>query len=295
MSAQVFDGIGIAQTILDKIRLQVQNIASQGLRVPGLVIIQVGNDPASDIYIHNKILACNQIGIKSIHEKLDKNISQVELLKYIEKYNEASKVDGILVQLPLPEHINPIAVSTRIQCNKDVDGLHPYNIGSLALRTPTLRPATPKGIMHLLKYTGALYQGMQATVVGASNHVGRPMTLELLLFGCSVTTLHRFSNQIENHIRNADILVSATGKRGLISGSWIKPGAIVIDVGINKDATTGHVYGDVEFQEARARASWITPVPGGVGPMTIAALLDNIMIATCSSRRVTLKHNYTAF
>jgi methylenetetrahydrofolate dehydrogenase (NADP+)/methenyltetrahydrofolate cyclohydrolase len=254
-----------------------QRLAS-GKRAPGLAVVLVGNSPASEIYVRNKRRACEEVGFESRAYDLDATTTQQVLLDLIDNLNLDDEIDGILVQLPLPGHIDPETVLERIHADKDVDGFHPYNVGRLALRMPLLRPCTPYGIMSLLKHTGETFYGREAVVVGASNIVGRPMSLELLLAGCTVTTCHRFTRNLEFHVGRADILVVATGKPGLIPGAWVKPGATVIDVGINR-LEDGSITGDMDFTSARERAAWITPVPGGVGPMTVATLLENTLYA----------------
>jgi methylenetetrahydrofolate dehydrogenase (NADP+)/methenyltetrahydrofolate cyclohydrolase len=276
MPAQILDGNAIAAALRHEIAATVQARTEAGLRAPGLAVLLVGDDPASHIYVRHKRRDCQQVQFKSDVRELPTDTSQQQLFVLINELNEDPSIDGILVQLPLPEHIDPSAVLERIDPHKDVDGYHPYNIGRLALRQPVLRSCTPKGIMQLLEHTGTPIRGLDATIVGASNHVGRPMGLELLLAGCTVTTAHKFSKDTRSHVARADILVSATGKPGLIQGDWIKPGAIVIDVGITREAS-GHLVGDVEFEAALERAAWITPVPGGVGPMTRLALLQNAL------------------
>ena len=249
-----------------------------GRRPPGLAVILVGNDPASVIYVGHKKRECEEVGFKSDVRHLSEKVTEDKLLTIIEQLNEDPSIDGVLVQTPLPDGIETGHILERIDPAKDVDGFHPYNLGRLAIRQPALRSCTPKGIMALIEQTGVAIRGLEATVVGASNHVGRPMSLELLLAGCTVTTCHKFTRDLEPHVRNADILVSAVGKPGLIKGGWIKPGAIVIDVGITR-ADSGKLTGDVEFDEATEYAGWITPVPGGVGPMTRVALLQNTLQA----------------
>ncbi|HFD92395.1 MAG TPA: bifunctional methylenetetrahydrofolate dehydrogenase/methenyltetrahydrofolate cyclohydrolase FolD, partial [Gammaproteobacteria bacterium] len=238
----------------------------------------IGNDPASEVYVANKRRACEEAGIVSRSYDLDEDITQEALLAIIDELNQDDTIDGILVQLPLPRHIDTETIIERIRPDKDVDGFHPYNIGRLALRIPVLRSCTPRGIMTLLGHTGEELRGLDAVVVGASNHVGRPMNFELLLAGCTITTCHRFTRDLPAHVARADIVVVAVGKPGLIKGEWIKPGAIVIDVGINRNEQ-GKLVGDVEFASAVERAGWITPVPGGVGPMTVATLLENTLYA----------------
>ncbi|MFM5423750.1 bifunctional methylenetetrahydrofolate dehydrogenase/methenyltetrahydrofolate cyclohydrolase FolD [Aeromonas veronii] len=280
MSAKIIDGKQVAQTIRSQVAAQVQQRLAAGKRAPGLAVILVGADPASQVYVGSKRRACEEVGFLSRSYDLSATASQEELLALIDQLNADSHVDGILVQLPLPDHFDTTQVLERIQPDKDVDGFHPYNVGRLAQRIPALRPCTPKGIMTLIETTGVKTHGLHAVVVGASNIVGRPMTLELLLAGCTTTTCHRFTRDLEEQVRRADLLVVAVGKPNFIPGEWIKPGALVIDVGINRLAD-GSLVGDVEFETARCHASFITPVPGGVGPMTVASLMENTLIA-CS-------------
>ncbi|MFM5728620.1 bifunctional methylenetetrahydrofolate dehydrogenase/methenyltetrahydrofolate cyclohydrolase FolD [Aeromonas veronii] len=280
MSAKIIDGKQVAQTIRSQVAAQVQQRLAAGKRAPGLAVILVGADPASQVYVGSKRRACEEVGFLSRSYDLSATASQEELLALIDRLNSDSHVDGILVQLPLPDHFDTTQVLERIQPDKDVDGFHPYNVGRLAQRIPALRPCTPKGIMTLIETTGVKTHGLHAVVVGASNIVGRPMTLELLLAGCTTTTCHRFTRDLEEQVRRADLLVVAVGKPNFIPGEWIKPGALVIDVGINRLAD-GSLVGDVEFETARSHASFITPVPGGVGPMTVASLMENTLIA-CS-------------
>ncbi|MFQ2179945.1 bifunctional methylenetetrahydrofolate dehydrogenase/methenyltetrahydrofolate cyclohydrolase FolD [Aeromonas veronii] len=280
MSAKIIDGKQVAQTIRSQVAAQVQQRFAAGKRAPGLAVILVGADPASQVYVGSKRRACEEVGFLSRSYDLSATASQEELLALIDQLNADSHVDGILVQLPLPDHFDTTQVLERIQPDKDVDGFHPYNVGRLAQRIPALRPCTPKGIMTLIETTGVKTHGLHAVVVGASNIVGRPMTLELLLAGCTTTTCHRFTRDLEEQVRRADLLVVAVGKPNFIPGEWIKPGALVIDVGINRLAD-GSLVGDVEFETARSHASFITPVPGGVGPMTVASLMENTLIA-CS-------------
>ena len=278
MTAQIIDGKSVAEKLRHKITLQVEQRIGKGLRAPGLAVILVGDDPASQVYVGHKRKACKAAGIKSVSYDLPADTSQQELLELIDRLNSAQEIDGILVQLPLPAHIDSETVIERIHPDKDVDGFHPYNVGRLALRLPILRPCTPYGVMTLLKSIDQPIRGQHAVVVGASNIVGRPMSLELLLAGCTVTICHRFTKDLADQIRRADILVVGVGKPGLIKGEWIRPGSIVIDVGINR-TSEGKLVGDVEFEAASARAGWITPVPGGVGPMTVATLLQNTLYA----------------
>jgi len=279
MTAQLIDGKTIAATIRQGIASRVAERRNQGLRVPGLAVILVGTDPASQVYVAHKRKDCEEVGFKSIAHDLPADTRQDELLALIDQLNDDAEIDGILVQLPLPAHLDASQLLERIRPDKDVDGFHPYNVGRLAQRMPLLRPCTPKGIMALLESTGVDLHGLDAVVVGASNIVGRPMALELLLAGCTTTVTHRFTQNLESHVRRADLVVVAVGKPGLVKGEWIKPGAIVIDVGINRLAD-GRLVGDVDFAIAAERASWITPVPGGVGPMTRACLLENTLHAT---------------
>jgi methylenetetrahydrofolate dehydrogenase (NADP+) / methenyltetrahydrofolate cyclohydrolase len=278
MSARILDGNAIAKSLRAGICERVRARSAAGLRVPGLAVILVGNDPASEIYVRHKRKDCEEVGFHSEVQHLPADVTEAELMERILELNRNPSIDGILVQLPLPAHLDAARIIDLIEPGKDVDGVHPFNIGRLALRRPTLRSCTPKGIMHLLEHTGIPIRGLDATVIGASNHVGRPMGLELLLAGCTVTTAHKFSRDARAAAVSADILVSAVGKPGLVRGDWIKPGAIVIDVGITRDAR-GKLHGDVAFDEAAERASWITPVPGGVGPMTRVAMLDNTLLA----------------
>lgn len=278
MTARIIDGKAIAAGIRRDIKDKVTARLGQRQRVPGLAVIMVGENAASQVYVRNKRKACEEVGIVSVSHDLPATTSQAELLDLIDKLNADPRVDGILVQLPLPAQINPQTVIECIHPDKDVDGFHPYNIGRLAVRMPVLRPCTPRGIMTLLESTGGPILGQNAVVVGASNHVGRPMSLELLLAGCTVTTCHRFTKDVAAYLANADIVVVAVGKPGVIKGEWIKPGAVVIDVGINREAD-GTLVGDVDFDQAKERAGWITPVPGGVGPMTVATLLINTLEA----------------
>lgn len=278
MSAHLIDGKVIAQQVRNKIAQQVQQRLLAGKRAPGLAVVLVGDDPASQLYVSSKSRACEEIGIYSEAYRLPGNTTDADLFSLIDILNADNNIDGILVQLPLPAHINKTAVLERIHPNKDVDGFHPYNLGNLCQRTPTLRPCTPYGIVTMLKYIGIKTSGMNAVVVGASNIVGRPMALELLLLGCTTTITHSQTIDLEEHVKRADLVVAGVGKPGFVKGEWIKPGAVVIDVGINR-LENGKVVGDVEFDVAVTRASWITPVPGGVGPMTVATLMQNTLEA----------------
>jgi methylenetetrahydrofolate dehydrogenase (NADP+) / methenyltetrahydrofolate cyclohydrolase len=278
MPAQLIDGKALAGELRRSMTQRVTQRHTDGLRPPGLAVVLVGNDPASEVYVRNKRLACSEVGIESHAFDLPANTSQQVLLKLIDDLNTDPKIDGILVQLPLPDHIDTSAVIERIRPDKDVDGFHPYNIGRLAQRIPLLRPCTPFGIIKMLEHYGEKFTGRHAVVVGASNIVGRPMALELLLMGATVTICHRFTEHLESYVATADILVVAVGKPQLVPGGWVKPGATVIDVGMNR-LVDGKLTGDVEFEAARQRAALITPVPGGVGPMTVTMLLENTLTA----------------
>jgi methylenetetrahydrofolate dehydrogenase (NADP+)/methenyltetrahydrofolate cyclohydrolase len=278
MTAKLIDGKAIAAEVRHNIKKKVDARRQIGLRVPGLAVVLVGQDAASEIYVRNKCTACDESDVLSHSHHLPEDTPEEDLLALIDKLNSDANIDGILVQFPLPAHIDADKVTEQIRPDKDVDGFHPYNIGRLALRRPSLRSCTPRGIITLLEHTEETFYGRQAVVVGASNIVGRPMGLELLLAGCTVTTCHRFTRNLDEHVAQADILVVAVGKPGVVSGSWVKPGATVIDVGINR-LEDNSLVGDIEFDSARERAAWITPVPGGVGPMTVATLLENTLFA----------------
>lgn len=278
MTAQIIDGKQIASQLLGSLRTRVDARLKAGKRVPCLAVILVGDDPASAIYVRNKRLACEKVGIKSVAYDLPSSTSQAELLALIQHLNNDSAIDGILLQSPVPHHIEENTILSLIDPGKDVDGFHPYNIGRLAVRQPLLRSCTPYGVIKMLQATGINLKGLDALVVGVSNHVGRPMGLELLLAGCTVTSCHRHTKDLAAHVSRADLVVAAAGKAGLIKGEWIKPGAIVVDIGINR-LSDGKITGDVEFEVAKSRAGYITPVPGGVGPMTVATLMENTLIA----------------
>lgn len=278
MTARILNGKAVADTLLDNIRSRVDARAAAGLRIPGLAVILVGNDPASSIYVRNKRRACERAGVISVAHDMPASTSEAELLALIDQLNADSGVDGILVQAPLPAQIDDETVIERIAPGKDVDGFHPYNVGRLAVRHPTLRSCTPFGVIKLLEHVGLELAGLDAVVVGASNHVGRPMALELLMAGCTVTVCHSRTRDLAAHVGRADIVVAAVGRPEMVKGTWIKPGAAVIDIGINR-LPDGKLVGDVEFATARERAAWITPVPGGVGPMTVATLLENTLLA----------------
>ncbi|EGQ7638974.1 bifunctional methylenetetrahydrofolate dehydrogenase/methenyltetrahydrofolate cyclohydrolase FolD [Vibrio cholerae] len=278
MTAQNIDGTLISQTVRSEVAARVKARVQAGLRAPGLAVVLVGEDPASQVYVGSKRRACEEVGFVSKSFDLPATASEEALLSLVEELNNDPQIDGILVQLPLPAGMDTTKVLESIHPEKDVDGFHPYNVGRLAQRIPKQRSCTPKGIITLLERYNIPLRGKHAVIVGASNIVGRPMTLELLLAGCTTTTCHRFTQDLEGHIRQADILVVAVGKPNFIPGAWIKEGAVVVDVGINR-LDTGKLVGDVEYDVARTRASFITPVPGGVGPMTVASLIENTMMA----------------
>jgi methylenetetrahydrofolate dehydrogenase (NADP+)/methenyltetrahydrofolate cyclohydrolase len=279
MSGQTIDGRAVANDVKREVRAQSDALVARGLRRPGLAVILIGDDPASEIYVRNKRKACEECGVVSVSHDLPQSITQTELLALIQDLNRDPSIDGILVQVPLPDHIDPKLVVDTIDPAKDVDGFHPYNVGRLALRNPLIRPCTPYGCIKLLDAIGVSPRGLHSVVVGASNQVGRPMALELLLAGATVTICHRFTADLAEQVGKADILVVAVGKPGIVRGDWVKPGAVVIDVGINR-REDGKLFGDVEFEAAKRRASWITPVPGGVGPMTVAVLMKNTLEAS---------------
>ncbi|WP_416305587.1 bifunctional methylenetetrahydrofolate dehydrogenase/methenyltetrahydrofolate cyclohydrolase FolD [Neptunicella sp. SCSIO 80796] len=278
MPAQIIDGKLIAKQVRVNVAEHVKSIVSSGKRAPGLAVVLVGGDPASQVYVGSKRKACDEVGFVSKSFDMPANTTQQQLLELIDTLNQDNEVDGILVQLPLPAGLDANEVLEQIHPHKDVDGFHPYNIGRLAERMPALRPCTPKGIMTLIESSKRPIKGLDAVVVGASNIVGRPMCLELLIAGCTTTVCHKFTKDLQSHVRRADLLVVAVGKAEFIPGEWIKPGAIVIDVGINR-VDNGSLVGDVEYAAASERAGWITPVPGGVGPMTVASLIENTLEA----------------
>jgi methylenetetrahydrofolate dehydrogenase (NADP+)/methenyltetrahydrofolate cyclohydrolase len=278
MSAQILDGKAIAADIRQGLGQQVSEMVSAGQRPPGLVVILVGEDPASQVYVRNKQRSCEEVGFYSELKKLPVETSQDELLAIIDELNNREEIDGILVQLPLPDQIDEEEVIERILPTKDVDGFHPYNFGRMALRMPTLRPCTPKGVMTMLERTGHNLEGLDAIIIGQSNIVGRPAALELLAARCTITVCHSRTKDLADKVRNADVVVAGVGRPNFVQGDWIKEGALVIDVGINR-LEDGSLCGDVDFEAAKERASWITPVPGGVGPMTIATLLENTLQA----------------
>lgn len=278
MPARILDGKAVAAGIRERLRGQVAERRAAGGRAPGLAVVLVGQHPASSVYVRMKRRDCAEVGIDSQAHDLPERTTQAELLALIDALNAAPETDGILVQLPLPDHIDAHAVIERIDPGKDVDGFHPVNVGRLALRLPGLRPCTPHGIMTLLRHTGAPLEGRNAVVVGQSSIVGRPMALELLNARCTVTVCHSRTRDLAAEVARADILVAAVGRPEFAPGTWIREGATVIDVGINR-LDDGRLVGDVDYAAAAERAAWITPVPGGVGPMTRAALLENTLTA----------------
>ena len=278
MSAKIIDGKAIAENLLQDLKKEIDVRSKKGIRNPSLAVVLIGSNPASSIYVKNKRLACEKIGVKSIAYDLPNETSEKELLTLIETLNNDNSIDGILVQSPLPSHINNDVIFENISPLKDVDGFHPKNIGLLAIKQPQLRSCTPYGVMKLIEATHLPIQGLDAIVVGSSNHVGRPMALELLLGGCTVTICNRYTQKLQQKIELADIVVAAAGIPDMIKGSWIKPGAIAIDIGINR-LESGKIIGDIEFDIAKTRAGFITPVPGGVGPMTVATLMENTLLA----------------
>lgn len=278
MAAQLIDGKKISQQRIEAVAQAVKARQEKGLHTPCLAVVLVGDDPASAVYVRNKKLTCQKSGIESRSYELPSETTQDDLLKLVDELNGDPAVDGILVQLPLPAHIDSQAVLERIEPHKDVDGFHPYNVGRLVVKMPLMRPCTPKGVMTLLEAYGIDPKGKKAVVVGASNIVGRPQALELLLSRATVTICHSATQNLAEEVAAADILVVGVGIPNFVKGEWIKPGAVVIDVGINR-LDDGSLCGDVEFDVAKERASMITPVPGGVGPMTIATLLENTVHA----------------
>ena len=278
MGARVLDGKSIATDIRVHVKARVDAIRASGGREPGLAVVLVGENPASQVYVRHKRKACAEVGFYSQLHEIPAAASQAELETLIDRLNADPAIDGILVQLPLPDHMDAEAITERILPTKDVDGFHPYNVGRLALRMPLLRPCTPKGVMTLLAHTGLTLEGLDAVVIGQSNIVGRPMALELLAARCTITVCHSRTRDLAGKVRGADVLVAAVGRPAFVPGDWVKPGALVIDVGINRGAD-GKLVGDVDYAPCAERAAWITPVPGGVGPMTIASLLENTLQA----------------
>jgi methylenetetrahydrofolate dehydrogenase (NADP+)/methenyltetrahydrofolate cyclohydrolase len=285
MTAQIIDGKAVAEKTTREIAERVAARSAAGRPAPGLAVVLVGENAASQVYVRNKRRTTEAVGMRSFSHDFPATLPEAELLALIDRLNADPAVNGILVQLPLPKHIDPERVVERIDPAKDVDGFHPYNIGRLVLKSPTLRPCTPYGCMRLLEETGEALAGKHAVVIGQSNIVGRPMALELLMARCTVTICHSATRDLPGMARSADLLVAAVGKPRFVPGDWVKEGAIVIDVGINR-LPDGKLVGDVDFDAARVRASWITPVPGGVGPMTIAMLLANTLRAAELQDRV---------
>ena len=277
MTAQIIDGKKIAGELLQKLKEEISQRKIDGVRAPCLAVLLIGDNPASEVYVRNKKIACEKIGIKSISVDLRSDVSEEEVLTIVKKLNDDNTVDGILVQSPLPAHVDEKLVIEAISPNKDVDRFHPLNIGLLAIKRPKLRSCTPYGVIKMLKTLNVDLVGMNATVVGASNNVGRPMALELLLENCTVTMCNSKTKNLESKVNQADLLVVAAGIKNLVKGEWIKQDAIVIDIGINR--VDGKLVGDVEFSVAKEKASFITPVPGGVGPMTVATLMENTLLA----------------
>ena len=278
----LLDGKAVARKVRAEVAVRAADLTRRLGRPPGLAVVQVGEDPASSIYVRNKRQAAAEAGIASFAHDLPATTSGPELLALIERLNRDPRVDAILVQLPLPNGLDATRVMDAIDPGKDVDGFHAVNTGLLAQKRPALRPCTPHGVIRLAREYGIALRGLRATVVGASNIVGRPMALELLLAGATVTVCHTGTRDVEAEVARAELLVAAVGKPHFIPGDWIRPGAAVFDVGINRDAA-GRMVGDVEYERAAQRAGWITPVPGGLGPMTIAMLLSNAVEA--ASRR----------
>jgi methylenetetrahydrofolate dehydrogenase (NADP+)/methenyltetrahydrofolate cyclohydrolase len=284
MTAKIIDGKAFAELIRKEVSKDIAALKEEGHASPGLAVILVGDDPASHIYVRNKRNACIDVGIESFYYPLSADTEEKEIIDLIHTLNLDPKINGILLQLPLPAHIDSDALLELIHPEKDVDGFHPYNLGRLAQRRPLLRPCTPYGIMMMLDNIQQHYKNHHAVIVGASNIVGRPMALELLLAGCTISVCHRFTRDLKPIVEQGDILVSATGVPSLIKGEWIKEGATVIDVGINR-LPDGSIMGDIDFEIAKEKAAWITPVPGGVGPMTTATLLKNTLIATINQKK----------
>jgi len=278
MPAHIIDGKAVAQRVTDEVRADVAARVAAGHSIPGLAVVLVGENAASQVYVRNKRKTTEAVGMRSFAYDLPITASEAEVLALVDRLNADPAVNGILVQLPLEKQIDPERVIERIHPRKDVDGFHPYNVGRLVLKMPTLRPCTPYGCMRLLEETGVSLVGQHAVVIGQSNIVGRPMALELLMARCTVTICHSATRDLPGLVRQADIVVAGVGKARFVPGAWLKPGATVIDVGINRTAD-GKLCGDVDFESAREVAGWITPVPGGVGPMTIATLLRNTLRA----------------
>lgn len=275
--AQLIDGKAIAAEITEEMRLRAQALREKGI-VPCLAVILAGNDPASEIYVRNKRRACKRAGIESRMIRLDQSVSREELLREIHALNQDPAVHAVLVQLPLPGHLDETEILSAVLPEKDADGFHPLNAGRLLTGEKGVLPCTPAGCMELLRRTGVPLSGAEAVVIGRSNIVGKPMSLLLLRANCTVTLCHSRTKNLAEHVRRADVVICAVGRPGLVTGEMIKPGATVIDVGINRLAD-GRVVGDADFESVSAVAGAITPVPGGVGPMTIAMLMKNAILA----------------
>jgi methylenetetrahydrofolate dehydrogenase (NADP+) / methenyltetrahydrofolate cyclohydrolase len=278
MTARILDGKAVATQIQTTLFDKIKNRLAQNKRPPGLAVIIVGDDPASKIYVNNKRIACEKLGFYSLAYDLPENVPQAVLDELIDQLNEDKHIDGIIVQTPLPKHLEEWRIVERIRYDKDVDGFHPYNVGRLSLRRPLLRPCTPYGIIRLLNHFEIELQGKNAVIVGASNIVGRPMALELLLNKTTVTICHKFTHDLQHHVRQAELLIVAVGNPNVVKTDWIKNQAVVVDVGINR-LSDGTICGDIDFMKAKEKAAWITPVPGGVGPMTVTMLLENTLYA----------------
>ena len=279
MTAKIIDGKQIANEILLEVKETISKATMKGKQPPGLAVIQVGENSASKIYIKNKRIACSKVGFKSFNYDLPEQTSEKELIELVVSLNSNPEVNGILVQLPLPPQINETIIIETIEPIKDVDGFHPYTIGRLMQRIPILRPCTAIGVMTMLDSIGADPIGKHVVIVGASNLVGRPLALEFLLRGATTTVCHRFTENLEHFVRQADILAVAVGKPNVVLSEWIKKDAIVLDIGINRNKK-GNITGDVDFEIAKEKASWISPVPGGVGPMTVAMRIKNTLLAS---------------
>lgn len=283
MAAKIIDGNMLSKTIQSEIAEAIRERSSRGLRAPGLAVVIVGDNQASRVYVNKKRRICQELGILARDYDLEESTSEQELLSLVNELNHDNEIDGILIQLPLPKHINGDKIIESIHPLKDVDGFHPYNIGRLSIGQPTLRPCTPSGIMELIKSTAIALKGLNAVIIGASNIVGKPMAMELINTRATVTVCRSTTKNLPAVAQTADILVVATGVAEMVKGSWIKPGSLVIDVGISR-LPQGKLVGDVDFEQAKEVAGWITPVPGGVGPMTVAMLMKNTLHATMLSR-----------
>ncbi|MEK6691898.1 MAG: bifunctional methylenetetrahydrofolate dehydrogenase/methenyltetrahydrofolate cyclohydrolase FolD [Nitrospirota bacterium] len=277
MTAKVLDGKAISEEIKAKIKVDVGRLKEKGV-TPGLAVVLVGDNPASKVYVKNKQKACEAVGIYSEEHKLPEATTQEDLLSIVERLNKDSKIHGILVQLPLPKHIDSDTVLKAINPFKDVDGFHPYNVGMLMIGDPIFIPCTPYGIMKMIEHSGISVEGKTAVIVGRSNIVGKPVALLLMQKNATVTVCHSKTKDLDEVCRSADILVAAIGKPKIIKGNMVKEGAVIIDVGINR-LDDGSLVGDVDYDEVSKKAGWITPVPGGVGPMTITMLLNNTLDA----------------